>query len=492
MTWLFGADGIRGVIDQYPLRQEDLERLGRCLAGWYLRENRKPVVIVGTDTRESSQRIKINLIGGLTRGGIEVVDVGVIPTAGISYLVASKGILDGGIIITASHNPITENGMKVFDRHGVKLDDSEEEWISEQFTSSGKLPFRVRPSDVRQEVDFTRQYADALVDEFRHQEWDVPKIVLDCANGAAYQVVQHIFKILDVNAVLVNIVPTGTNINRFGGSEYVRLSPEQYSSELIQYDAELGIALDGDADRAIFIDDHGKFYDGDSILSAMAIHLQLNQALTEDTIITTPMSNSGLEEHMLSRGIKVSEVKNGDKYITSELLNHSLVLGGEPIGHIIHHTDAFHVTGDGLRTLLSVLSLFSKGPESRLERLTGGLRKWPQINVSTHLGYRTAIQAAEMPEVDELIHQIDDAIPDLAQFQCRPASTEPVYRIMMEARQTPTQVLAAYAFVLARKIQELHLALNKPVEIFDCVRGGLIMVNPRAYVGKSIFQKLPR
>jgi len=477
MKKLFGADGIRGKVDQYPFQPEDLNRLGRCLAAWWLDRAPSPTILLGTDTRETSQWMKTALVDGLTRGGVEVLDGDILPTAAVSYLVTYLPDVVGGIVITASHNPIIENGIKIFDQDGCKLKNGEEKELEELFSDSGsQLPHMTRPAQLRAMPDAAQRYALALAREFWEFDGCSRRLLVDCANGAAYHVAQSLFSKLNVRVAYLNISPDGTNINRDAGSEYVRRQPKRLFDEMLRHKADLGLALDGDADRVVIVDQEGRFYDGDMLLSILAFHLKDQQALKGNTVVTTQMSNNGLLQHLRSNGVQTDEVRNGDKYITDRLLEQNWILGGEQIGHIIIQADPQlqRVTGDGLYTALWVLTALAKNPGVSLNELTCGLCKWPQVNLSAGLGDRIFHPAPDIPELELLKDQVRQQIPDLSRFECRPASTEPVYRIMLEAEHTPIEQLTDHAYRLARYVQDKLRKSDEPIEILDCVNGGLI------------------
>jgi phosphoglucosamine mutase len=475
MDKLFGADGIRGSIDRYPFRAEDLICLGNSLARWWLGKTHDQPILIGTDTRESSQRIKVALVDGISQGGVEVWDAGILPTAGISFLVASQADLSGGVMISASHNPIVENGIKVFDGRGAKTSDADECEIESAFFSrdlgSG---CQAGEGAVRWVSGLFNQYVEALLDEFGHIKWQRSKVLVDCANGASYKSAQSVLGKLGIRYVLQNAFPDGTNINYGAGSEHVRKCPSEFAALLRKSDLEVGIALDGDADRVVFVDRDGVFYDGDMLLAIVAHSLLDNHILKNNKVIITQMSNSGLAEHLSHYQVQTKQVRNGDKYITDTLLNEDLSLGGEQIGHLIIHTDHFHITGDGIRTALWVLAALSQEDGLTLRDLTRQMRKWPQINVSAGLGGRMLSKSEAIPGLEDLKMRVMSEIKDLSRFECRPASTEPVYRIMLEAPETPLPVLAGYAYGLARHVQQAVHQLGEPIEILDCVNGGQI------------------
>lgn len=475
MIKLFGADGIRGKVDHSPFQSEDLDRLGRCLAAWWLDRYPSPTILLGTDTREASQRMKTALVGGLTRGGVEVLDGEILPTAAVSNLITSLPDVNGGIVITASHNPIIEDGIKVFDHNGCKLNNEEElELETLFFDENSRLPYATRSSQLWTMKNASQKYATALAHEFLNLERYPYRLLIDCANGASYYVAQLLFSKLDLRAAYLNVSPDGTNINRNAGSEYVRRRPERFFHEMLRHQADLGLAFDGDADRVVIVDQEGRFYDGDMLLSIMAFHLRAQQELKGNAVVTTQMSNNGLIRHLNSNGIHTNEVRNGDKYITDRLLEQGFTLGGEQIGHIIVQANSQRVTGDGLYTALWVLAALAQNPGVSLYELTYGLRKWPQVNLSAYLGDRIFHPAQEIPGLELLKEQVRQQIPDLSRFECRAASTEPVYRIMLEAEHTSLKQLTKLALRLAKHVQKELDKQDQPIEVLDCVNGGVI------------------
>jgi phosphoglucosamine mutase len=433
-----------------------------------------PSFLIGTDTRESCHRLKAAFVEGLTRAGVRVVDAGILPTAAVSFLIASKGFFAGGAMVSASHNPIEENGIKIFSHRGTKIDDYTEEFLESLFFGDEPLPFEIRPATITTEPDYARQYAHALAREYRDYEWSACRIVVDCANGAAYWVGPLVMNLLNLPHTLMNVSPDGLNINRRAGSEFVRCTPEWLAARVRQRDADVGIALDGDADRLILVDRDGLIYDGDMTLAILALKLQRERRLSQDTVVITTMSNSALPRYLRRHGIHTRMVRNGDKYVTQMLLEANLTLGGEEVGHIILHTDDAHVTGDGLRTALAVLGELTRWPDATLRDLAPGMRKWPQVKASVWIGRRTDVPADKIPGLRELLHRTREAIPDLTRLECRPASTEPVYRIMLESYKTSIEVLAQHVCRLAQPIQRHFGCEGRPIEIWNCVAGGRI------------------
>ncbi len=486
MGRLFSADGIRGVVGRRPLRREDAERLGRVVGKWLRDRFLAPAFLVGTDTRESCHRLKAAFVDGLARSGTRVVDAGILPTAAISYLIASKGLFAGGAVVSASHNPLVENGIKIFDQRGTKIDDRSEAIIEDLFFGDSLLPFEIRPASVTFEPGYATQYVRSLTREYSGREWHRYGVVLDCANGAAYRVGPNVMSSLGLLVTALNISPNGLNINLRAGSEFVRSDPRRLASSVREYGAEIGIALDGDADRVLLVDRDGRLYDGDMVLAMLALKFQQERTLKGNTVVITQMSNSGLTHYLQQRHIHTKQVHNGDKYITQVLLAENLTLGGEEVGHVILHTDDAHVTGDGLRTALAVLDNLMRIPDLKLQNMAPGMRKWPQVKASVWVGHRTEVPANRISGLPEALLDTQEAIPDLTRLECRPASTEPVYRIMLEARSTPVSVLAGHVLRLAKPIQRFFSTAGHPVDILNSVTGGRITPNLVSGSGQSL------
>lgn len=476
MDKLFSADGIRGKTDYGILSSESLERLGMALAIWWKESSASPEILIGRDTRESGERIKQHLVKGLTRGGVKVVDGGILTTPAISFLIIRTGDFNGGISLSGSHLPVIENGIKIFNQNGAKIDDTTEIAIEELFSSN--LPKRTTliSAPVVYAYHLVDLYVEELIAEYKLIGLQ-KKIAIDYANGAASAIAEKVFSKLKIKPLSINMSPNGTNINRKAGSEYARHSPREFANEFKRYGCEIGIALDGDGDRVAFIDRDGKFYDGDMLLSMLALDLKNRGKLNNDTIVITQMSNSGLEQHLGIHNIKTKIVRNGDKHITSAILNEGLILGGEQIGHIIIHTDKTRVTGDGLRTALWVLNELHDQPLTGLNDLMGGLRKWPQVNAAVSLNKRTTLLSDQISGLSELLEWIKEKVPDLSRIECRPASTEPSYRIMLEAQETSVHVLADFTRQVASHVQKALNSHGHPIEVLDCINGGHLHIS---------------
>jgi phosphoglucosamine mutase len=476
MGKLFSADGIRGTTHEVTF--DFSRRLGQAIGTWIHKNfsDKEPILIIGTDTRESCGRLRSALEDGLTKSGVRVYNVGTIPTSAVSYLIAEKtGTFHGGVMITASHNPIEENGIKIFDQRGMKLGVQQENDLESIFFSDERLFQSLIAQDVIDASEYAHHYQLSLARPFHNiKPKNLDRILVDCANGSASRIVPEILKLLHIPFSLINDTPDGININVQSGSEHYRKYPKQFAHLLQQYKAGIGVALDGDADRVVFFDKTGKIYDGDMLLSFIALKLKREQALNGNIVVSTQMSNTGLKYFLLDNKIGFRQVQNGDKYISEELIKDNLALGGEQIGHIIYRDNDQHITGDGIRTMLIILSELSQNPNMHLADLAPEMKKFPQINVSIHLHQRTQTTAENIPDLAELLSNLWVLVADLTRLECRPASTEPIYRIMLEARETPIHILAQHALHLARPIQRHFNIPLHDIPIRNCVDGGLI------------------
>jgi phosphoglucosamine mutase len=474
MEKLFSADGIRGRTDYGILSPESLERLGTVLAIWWRELSPAPEILIGTDTRESSERIKQRLAMGLTRGGVKVIDAGILTTPAVSFLILHLGDLCGGISISGSHLPAIENGVKIFNGTGQKIDDTTEMYLEGLFSSKPRTETHSSAAQLTRRHQLADEYINELIAEYPAIKFG-KKIAIDYANGAASTIGGKVFSQLGLRPLSVNISPNGTNINRRSGSEYARHSPREFAQEYRRYKCDIGIAFDGDGDRVAFIDRDGRFFDGDMILAMVALDLKQSGQLTHNTVVLTQMSNTGLEHHLKARGITTQVVRNGDKYITESLLKNDLVLGGEQVGHVIIRNSKKRITGDGVRTALWILSELGNRSMPDINELMGGLRKWPQVNTSVYLNRRTTASAHQIPGLLDLLEIVKQQVPDLSRLECRPASTESSYRVMLEAAETPVHVLADIARRVAEHIQFKLECIGHPIEILDCVDGGHIL-----------------
>ncbi|MDL1972998.1 MAG: phosphoglucosamine mutase, partial [Deltaproteobacteria bacterium] len=369
MNKLFGTDGIRGKANIWPMTTEVIMQVGRALAYVIKKRDHRHRVVVGKDTRLSGYMIETALTSGICSMGVDVLLIGPLPTPGVAFITSNMRA-DAGVMISASHNPYDDNGIKFFSREGFKLPDDIEKKI-EDLTINNRHLERVRPTAT--EIGKAFRIEDAIGRYIVFLKNTLPKgmmldgmkIVLDCAHGAAYRIAPTVFSELGARLELLGVKPDGLNINENCGALY----PEAARKRLLETGADFGLALDGDGDRAILIDEKGEILDGDKVLAICAYYLSRYKTLKNQTVVGTVMSNFGLEMALNSWGLKLFRVPVGDRYVVEALVNRDYNLGGEPSGHIVfldHHT-----TGDGILTALQILAIMlsEDKPLSELSKL---------------------------------------------------------------------------------------------------------------------------
>lgn len=418
---LFGTDGIRGTAGQAPLDRTTVARVGAAL----VRANRRRLrVLVGRDTRESGEWIEQELARGLTSEDAEVVSAGVVPTPAIAYL-TPRGGFDAGIVISASHNPYEDNGIKVFGPDGEKLSEAAERAIEDAVADSAwqvgaaVMP-RVAPLD--ESTAYLAHARRILADA---GPLTGSRLAVDCANGATAVLAPMLFRELGFRVDAIGVAPDGRNINLGCGSTHL----EALRARVVESGARLGIAFDGDGDRALFVDDRGQVVDGDAILLIAADQLQREGRLPGSAIVATVMSNIGLEIALRERGIGIARCQVGDKYVRDEMQRLGLALGGEQSGHIIF---ADHLmTGDGIGTALQVLRIMiATGKE--LSELAGALVSYPQILVNVRV--RERVDYTNVGPVAEAIARVERRVDGHGRVLIRYSGTEPLLRIMIEGK----------------------------------------------------------
>lgn len=425
---LFGTDGVRGVANIPPMTTETAMQLGRAAAYIFRDGNRRHRIVIGKDTRLSGYMIENALAAGICSMGVDVLLVGPLPTPGIAFITASMRA-DAGVVISASHNPYQDNGIKFFSGNGFKLPD-ELELKMEDLIFSGKID-SLRP--VASEVgkafridDAVGRYIVFLKNSFpRDLDLKGLKIVLDCANGAAYKVAPSVLQELGAEVVPLGVTPNGTNINAGCGS----LHPEVISEAVKEHRAHLGIALDGDADRVIFTDEFGNEVDGDHIMAICATDMLKKNRLAGQTLVATVMSNLGLDIAVKKAGGQVVKTAVGDRYVVEEMRKSGYNLGGEQSGHLIfldHNT-----TGDGMVSALQVLAIMQRTgkPLSELAQVMVSL---PQVLVNVRVAERREIE--DIPAVRKAIEQAHAKLGDTGRVLIRYSGTEPLLRIMLEGQ----------------------------------------------------------
>jgi len=439
MKKLFGTDGIRGVAGQPPLDSATIYAIGLALAH-HLKPTQagsSPRVLIGMDTRESSDSIAATLTAGLTAGGAHAESAGVITTPAIAYLTRARGF-SAGIVISASHNPWHDNGIKLFGPDGYKLPDSTELAIESEIFKHLESSTNVgapgaSPSGTWETDDSTRtDYLQFLLATVPSLSLDGKKIVVDCANGAASSIAPQLFAELNSagggETILTHCSPDGRNINEQCGA----LHPEIVAKEVTKHHADLGITFDGDADRALFADHTGKVVNGDAVLLLAARDLAARGLLAASTVVATTMSNMGLEAALRKSAIKMLRAPVGDKYVLEQMQATGASLGGEQSGHIIFNGRS--TTGDGILTALLVLDIVHRSGRS-LADLTADLKTFPQVIVNVPVRAKTPF--AQIPAVAEAIAAAERDLAESGRVVIRYSGTESLARVMIEAESEP-------------------------------------------------------
>ena len=423
---LFGTDGVRGVANVEPITSETALKLGRAAAYVFKTRPGRHRIVIGKDTRLSGYMIESALISGICSMGIDVLLVGPLPTPAIAFLTRSLRA-DAGVMISASHNSYEDNGIKFFSREGLKLPDELERQIEDLVVSQRIDSFRPTASEIGKA--FRIDDAEGRYIEFVKQS--LPKrfdlegmpVVVDCAHGAAYKVAPHIYRELGARVTVTGCEPDGTNINRECGAVHPRLLQEAVKAE----GAALGIAHDGDADRAVFVAEDGQVVDGDQILGALALDLKERDLLARRTVVTTMMSNIGLEQTMARAGIKLVRTPVGDRYILERMLQEDYNFGGEQSGHIIfldHNT-----TGDGLISALQLMGVMRRSGKS-LSELAACVKLRPQVLVNVRVRERKNLD--DIPSFQKALRARQTMLNRVGRLFVRYSGTEPVVRIMVE------------------------------------------------------------
>ena len=425
---LFGTDGVRGVANQ-ELKGELAFKLGR-IGGYYLSKNtkeEKPVVIIGKDTRLSGDMLEAALMAGLTSVGIDVYRLGIIPTPGVCYLSRTKDVI-GGVMISASHNPTADNGIKFFDKDGIKFSDQAELEIEELIFNnhSEELPYPIdnQIGLIEEKYDWIKQYINFVIDSTEQKLTDL-KVVIDCANGAAYEASPAVFKALGAEVFVINDHPNGEQINVNCGST----APELAAEKVIETGADLGIAHDGDADRVILIDEKGEVVEGDNIMAVVARDMIAENKLNQNTVVTTKYSNLGLKESLAEVDAELKITKNGDRYVLAEMLKNDYKLGGEKSGHIIF--SKYNTTGDGILTAVKIAEIMSN-KEQKLSQLKKVMTYWPQTLANVKVKNKENWQ--QNPVIKEKIKEAEAEIADQGRVFVRASGTEPLIRVMIESK----------------------------------------------------------
>ncbi len=428
MKKLFGTDGIRGIANMEPMTVETAMRVGQALARLCKRKNgqTRVKIVIGKDTRLSGYMLETAIASGICSMGADVLLVGPLPTPGIAFMTSSMRA-DAGVVISASHNPYYDNGIKIFSADGYKLPDEDEAWIEKavEKTDDGMMtPTKDEVGKAFRVDDAIGRYVVFLKGTFpRAFDLDGLKIAVDCANGASYRVAPAVFEELGAAVYPVGVTPDGMNINQDCGSLY----PERVRETVLKTGADIGITLDGDADRVLFVDHNGNILDGDKTLALCALHLKGKGALRKDTIVATVMSNYALDKVLESHGIKVVRSNVGDRSVMEAMLKEGYNLGGEQSGHVIFLD--YNTTGDGIVTALQVLAIMMETGQS-LAELSEVMEPFPQV--MKNIPVEMKVDLDSVPEIRNKIERAREKLGHSGRIVLRYSGTEPILRLMVE------------------------------------------------------------
>jgi phosphoglucosamine mutase len=433
---LFGTDGVRGVANVEPVTAETALKLGRAAAHVFTQLNPRtrpagvrPKIVLGKDTRLSGYMLENALVAGITSLGVDVLLIGPLPTPGVAYITRSLRA-DAGIVLSASHNPYEDNGIKFFRHDGYKLDDKIEQQI-EQLVFAGEID-SVRPTAGRigratRIDDALGRYVEFAKASFpRGMSLEKMRIAVDVANGAGYKSTPCILRELGAELTIAHNEPNGTNINAECGSTF----PAEIQRLVKESGAQIGIANDGDADRVLLADENGELVDGDEILAIASVDLLQSGKLRQDTLVATVMSNLGLDEALNAHGGKVIRTKVGDRYVLEEMVERDLNLGGEQSGHMIFRD--FTTTGDGIISALQILRIMKSSGKS-LSELKRCLKKYPQAQRNLKVKEKPPLN--ELPAVMKLVGEAEKELSGKGRVLLRYSGTEPKIRLLIEGRE---------------------------------------------------------
>jgi phosphoglucosamine mutase len=444
---LFGTDGVRGVANTEPMNSETALRLGRAVAHVFRRSPRRHKILIGKDTRVSGYMLETAMASGICSMGVDVLLVGPMPTPGIAFLTRSLRA-DAGVVISASHNPFQDNGIKFFAQDGFKLPDDVEQEIEDLVFAETIDHLRPTAGEIGKAFridDALGRYNVFVKNCFpRHLTLDGMRIVVDAANGAGYRVAPEVLEELGARVDTIACEPDGENINRDCGATH----PESLQQKVREVGADIGIALDGDADRCLLVDEKGELVDGDQVLGIAARELKRNGQLAKDTVVATVMSNLGLEVALRELGIALLRTPVGDRYVVEEMVRGGFNLGGEQSGHVLfldHNT-----TGDGLITALAILAIVAetKRPLSELAQV---MTRYPQLLINVPIRERRDLSGE--PRVVEAVEDVERKLGDRGRVLVRPSGTEALMRVMVEGeRETDVR---RHAEAIAQVIREV-------------------------------------
>lgn len=443
---VFGTDGVRGKANHYPMTVEMALALGRAAGKLFRRHNGKHRVVIGKDTRLSCYMFENALIAGLCSMGVDTLMVGPLPTPGVAFITRAYRA-DAGVVISASHNSFHDNGIKFFSSDGIKLSDEWEHEMEKLISENDFENDLPEPRDIGRNTkidDAAGRYIEFVKATFgKRLSLNGMKIALDCANGAAYRVAPHVFTELDGEVFSFGVQPNGLNINDGYGS----LHPEVVQKAVIEHHADVGIALDGDGDRVILVDEHAQIIDGDQMLAICAKYMSENGTLKNNRVVGTVMTNMGVVNALQDEGIEVLSSAVGDRYVVKEMMEQDAILGGEQSGHMIfleHNT-----TGDGLVSALQVLRIMIT-TGIPLSELAKKFEKYPQVMVNVPVQSKPLLN--EVENVQKIVTEVEDNLGNKGRVLVRYSGTENLCRVMVEGKDQ--QTVAVYADQIADVIKQ--------------------------------------
>lgn len=426
MTRLFGTDGVRGLANVYPMSPDMVLRLGQAIGIYFGTRHTKARILIGKDTRRSGYMLEQALCSGICSVGVDAYFLGPLPTPGIAYL--TRGMrASAGIVISASHNPFHDNGIKIFSADGYKLPDEVEDEL-EKLVGDTSLaensPTGTGIGRARRIEDAIGQYAVFLKEQFpKHLRLDGLRIVIDCANGAGYRVAPKVFSELGAELFIIGDEPNGTNINDHCGA----LFPQTLREKVLLYKADLGIALDGDADRIVVIDEKGELVDGDEMLAACGVYMLKKNSLRNNTVVSTVMSNMGLDVALAKAGGTLIRTKVGDRYVMEAMRKGDHVLGGEQSGHLIFRDSS--TTGDGILAGLKFLEIMVEQGR-RASELRQTMERLPQLVINVKV--KSKVPFENLKEFQKALKQVEKKLDGKGRVLVRYSGTESLARVMVE------------------------------------------------------------
>lgn len=424
---LFGTDGIRGRVNTYPMTPENALRVGMAAAIVLRKEHHgRNMILIGKDTRLSGYMIESALTSGICSMGMNVTLVGPLPTPGIAFLTRTLRI-DAGVVISASHNPFYDNGIKFFSHNGFKLPDNIEKRIEELVRDDSLGRFRAKGEEVGKAFrldDAAGRYIEYIKSTLKKGvTFEGIKVVVDCANGAAYKITPWLLRELGAEVVSINDKPNGININDRCGSTHM----DELRKSVVRHNADIGIAHDGDADRVLLCDEKGRTIDGDQIMGMCAADMDARGELKKSTVVSTVMSNLGLEKYLEKHSIKLLRANVGDRYVVEKMLADDYNFGGEQSGHIIFLD--YNTTGDGQITAMQVLNLM-KNKNMSLSKLASRIKLFPQVLMNVAVEKKQDIRS--VPAIMDAIQAAEKKLDGRGRILVRPSGTEPKIRVMLE------------------------------------------------------------